>query len=123
MCIYSALSLLAVHSIYISTLGFLLAMPVRKGFKARLMCGTCVAHAVPCISSEGFWKFLASNICQIFDTVSPLTFKISGLELKKKVPLDTTHRLLCILLRIHPWSIAEVPCKHSKKHPSFFGPF
>ena len=28
MCIYSALGLLAVRSIYISTLGFLLAMPV-----------------------------------------------------------------------------------------------
>ena len=46
--VYSALGLLAVHSIYISTLGFLLAMLVWKWFKAWLMCGTCVACAVPC---------------------------------------------------------------------------
>ena len=49
MCVYSALGLLAVCSIYISTLSFLLAMPVQKGFKAWLMCGTCVARAIPCM--------------------------------------------------------------------------
>ena len=38
-------------SIYVSTLSFVLAMPVRKGFKAWLMYGTCVARAVPCIST------------------------------------------------------------------------
>ena len=49
--VYSALGLLAVHSIYIyiSTLGFLLAMPVQKGFKVWLMYGVCVAYAIPCI--------------------------------------------------------------------------
>ena len=48
MCVYSALGLLAVRSIYISTLGFLLAMLVQKGLKAWLICGTCVARAIPC---------------------------------------------------------------------------
>ena len=33
---------------YISTLGFLLAMPVQKGFKAWRVYGTCMARAVPC---------------------------------------------------------------------------
>ena len=50
MCVYSAPGLLAVRSIYLSTLGFLLAMLVQKGLKAWLVCGTCVAHAVPCIT-------------------------------------------------------------------------
>ena len=38
--------------IYISTLGFLLAMLVRKGFKAEHMYGACVARAVPCTTRE-----------------------------------------------------------------------
>ena len=46
--VYSALGLLAVSSIYISTLGFQLAMLVRKMLKAWHMYGTCVARAVPC---------------------------------------------------------------------------
>ena len=46
--VYSALGLIAVHSIYISTLGFLLAKPVRKGFRAGCVHRVCVARAVPC---------------------------------------------------------------------------
>ena len=52
MCVYSALGLLAVRSIYISTLGFLLVMLLQKGFKAWLMCRTCVARTVPCTIYE-----------------------------------------------------------------------
>ena len=37
------------RSIYISTLGFLLAMPVQKELKAWLMNGMCVARAIPCM--------------------------------------------------------------------------
>ena len=44
-CVYSVLGLLAVYSIYISTLSFLLAEPVQKGFKGRTsvwdVCSTC----------------------------------------------------------------------------------
>ena len=47
MYVYSALGLLAMHSIYISTLSFLLAEQVRKGLKACRVYGTCVARAVP----------------------------------------------------------------------------
>ena len=42
------------RSVYISTLGFLLAKPVRKGFKAGLVYGTCVARAVPCTIYASF---------------------------------------------------------------------
>ena len=56
-CVYSALGLLAVRSIYISNLGFLLAMPVRKGLKAWLMYRTCVARAIPCICLPTKWYF------------------------------------------------------------------
>ena len=56
MYIYSALGLLAVRSIYISTLGFLLAMLVRKGFKAWLTYGACVTRAVPCINLSSLKK-------------------------------------------------------------------
>ena len=51
ICVYSAPGLLAVRSIYISTLGFLLAMPVRKGFKVEHMYGACVTRAIPCSTS------------------------------------------------------------------------
>ena len=37
------------HSIYVSTLGFLLAMLVRKGLKAWVMYGMCVARFIPCM--------------------------------------------------------------------------
>ena len=49
MCVYSALGLLVVRSIYRSTLGFLLAMLVQKGLKEWLMYGMCVARAIPCM--------------------------------------------------------------------------
>ena len=37
--------------IYISTLGFLLAKPVRKGFKVELVYRTCIARDVPCYTT------------------------------------------------------------------------
>ena len=47
------------RSIYISTLGFLLAMPVQKGLKAWFTYGMCVACAVPCMGGlnlSGKWS-------------------------------------------------------------------
>ena len=56
MGVYSALSLLAVRYIYISTLGFLLVMPVQKGLKVWLTCGMCVARAIPCMGGLNLSK-------------------------------------------------------------------
>ena len=53
------------RSIYISTLGFLLAMPVQKGLKAWLTCGTCVAHAVPCTITFLFTGILDNSFSLI----------------------------------------------------------
>ena len=72
--VYSALGILAVRSIYISTLGFLLAMPVQRGFKAWLMYGTCVVRAVPCSKPQFRYMIFSFCVSLSIDTANSVPF-------------------------------------------------